>query len=199
MSSPPSGSPDERATIIDAAYVCLSRPHTGAVPVAAILRVAGVSSRAFYRHFASKDDLFLAMLRDESDELARRLDDIATTTVGGPAAELEAWIDHLFAVAFEPTLHAHLTVLDSEEVRASRGYRRVRGAIRAGRERSLIAILERGRADGTFPHAVPDDDAVAVNALVSRAMEALRADDTTRGAAEKKRILDFTRRALGAR
>jgi AcrR family transcriptional regulator len=33
-----------------------------------------VSTRAFYRHFESKDELFLAMLREETDALAERLD-----------------------------------------------------------------------------------------------------------------------------
>ncbi|MCW2688232.1 MAG: betI 13, partial [Mycobacterium sp.] len=53
--------PDEPGTIIEAAYACLSAPHEGPVPVAAILEEAGVSTRAFYRHFGSKDEMFLAM------------------------------------------------------------------------------------------------------------------------------------------
>ncbi len=54
---------DDRGCIVDAAYGCLSEPHSGPIPVAAILQRAGVSTRAFYRHFESKDELFLAMLR----------------------------------------------------------------------------------------------------------------------------------------
>lgn len=196
--SPPAGSPEERASIIDAAYACLSRPHAGAVPVAAILRTAGVSSRAFYRHFASKDELFLAMLRQTSDDLTRRLDNIADANPGCPAAQLKAWVDHLFVVAFDPGLHAQLSVLDSDEVRAVKGYRRLREHVRSGRERSLVEILERGRADGTFPYAVPADDALSVNALVSRVLNSLQADDPTHGLREKRRTLDFMFRALGA-
>ena len=59
--------PDDRHGIIDAAYDCLSEPHSGPIPVAAILERAGLSTRAFYRHFASKDELFLAMLRQEGE------------------------------------------------------------------------------------------------------------------------------------
>ena len=51
------------ARIIEAAYRCLSEPHCGPIRMSVILRTAGVSSRAFYRHFGSKDDLFLALLR----------------------------------------------------------------------------------------------------------------------------------------
>ena len=61
---------DDRGSIIEAAYTCLAEPHSGAIPVAAILQRAGVSTRAFYRHFESKDELFLAMLREETDALA---------------------------------------------------------------------------------------------------------------------------------
>src|SRR6202011_339336 len=64
---------DERADIIEAAYACLSAPHEAPVSVAAILDGAGLSTRAFYRHFASKDELFLAMLKRDSDAVARRL------------------------------------------------------------------------------------------------------------------------------
>ena len=59
---PDSPTVDDRQGIIDAAYGCLSEPHSGPISVAAILERAGLSTRAFYRHFASKDELFLAML-----------------------------------------------------------------------------------------------------------------------------------------
>ena len=36
----------------------------------AILERAGLSTRAFYRHFQSKDELFLALLRQEGDALS---------------------------------------------------------------------------------------------------------------------------------
>ena len=73
---PDSPNADDRQGIIDAAYGCLYEPHSGPIPVAAILERAGLSTRAFYRHFSSKDELFLAMLRQEADALAGRLDRI---------------------------------------------------------------------------------------------------------------------------
>ncbi len=139
---------DDRGSIIEAAYTCLSEPHSGAIPVAAILQRAGVSTRAFYRHFESKDELFLAMLREETDALAERLDRICADVPGGPADQLKAWISDMFGLIHDDRTRMHFTVIDSDEVRAAKGYRETREQAHADRERSLVAILRRGRDDG---------------------------------------------------
>ncbi|HJT93948.1 MAG TPA: TetR/AcrR family transcriptional regulator, partial [Mycobacterium sp.] len=128
---------DDRGCIIEAAYGCLSAPHSGPIPVAAILQRAGVSTRAFYRHFESKDELFLAMLRQESDALADRLDQIVEQTSGAPVDQLKAWIGQMFGWVQDAQLRMHLIVIDSDEVRAAKGYRETRERAHADRERSL--------------------------------------------------------------
>ena len=195
---PDSPSADDHQDIIDAAYGCLSEPHTGPVPVAAILDRAGLSTRAFYRHFASKDELFLAMLRQVADALTDRLDRIVEELAGNPVKQLTAWVDMMFNLAHDPQLRVHLTVIDSDEVRAAKGYRDTRERLHADRERSLVAILERGRADGSFPLTQPQRDAVAISAIVSRELTVSghgRPDDLQRA---RNQVLDFVLRALGA-
>ena len=64
----------------------------------------------------------------------------------------------------------HLTVIDSDEVRAAKGYRETRERAHADRERSLVEILRRGRDDGSFPLADPGRDAIAISAVISREM-----------------------------
>ena len=152
---PDSPAADDRQGIIDAAYGCLSEPHSGPIPVAAILDRADLSTRAFYRHFASKDELFLAMLRQEADALADRLDGIASELQGDPVEQLTGWIETMFDLAHDPQLRMHLTVIDSDEVRAAKGYRETRERLHAARERSLEQVLERGRSDGSFPAGPP--------------------------------------------
>jgi AcrR family transcriptional regulator len=189
---------DDRQGIIDAAYGCLSQPHSGPIPVAAILDRAGLSTRAFYRHFASKDELFLAMLRQEADALTDRLDRIADELPGDPRKQLEAWIEMMFALAREPERRQHLTVIDSDEVRVAKGYRETRERLHADRERSLARILKRGRDDGSFPLADPERDAVAISAVVSREL-AISAVGEAQGLAQSQaRVIDFALRALGA-
>ena len=195
---PDTASDDDRGCIIDAAYTCLSEPHSGAIPVAKILQRAGVSTRAFYRHFESKDELFLAMLRQESDALARRLDHIADDAPGAPVDQLKAWIEEMFGLTRDPRSLMHVVVLDSDEVRAAKGYREARERAHAHRERSLVEILRRGCRDGCFPLADPDHDAMAISALVSREMTVRGSADGCELQRARGRVLYFALRALGA-
>jgi AcrR family transcriptional regulator len=195
---PETPSDDDRGCIIDAAYRCLSEPHSGPIPVAAILQRAGVSTRAFYRHFESKDELFLALLRQESDALADRLDRIADEVPGSPADQLKVWIRQMFGWMHDEEMRMHLTVIDSDEVRAAKGYRETRERAHADRERSLIEILRRGRDDGSFPRADPEHDAVAISAVISREMANQSPGDEQRLRQSLDWVLEFALRALGA-
>ena len=195
---PDTGSDDDRCCIIEAAYRCLSEPHSGPIPVAAILQRAGVSTRAFYRHFESKDELFLALLRQESDALADRLDRIAEDK-GDPISQLKAWISGMFGWMHDEEMRMHLTVIDSDEVRAAKGYRETRERAHADRERSLVEILRRGRADGSFPQADPEHDAVAISAVISREMANQSPGDEARLQRSLDWVLEFALRALGAK
>jgi AcrR family transcriptional regulator len=190
---------DDRQGIIDAAYGRLSEPHTGPIPVAAILERAGLSTRAFYRHFASKDELFLAMLRQEADALADRLDRIADELPGDPVEALTAWIEMMFVLAHDPALRTHLSVIDSDEVRAAKGYRDMRERLHADRERSLERVLARGLEDGSFPLAQPHSDAVAISAIVSRELTISGPGSDADLQRSRARVLDFALRALGAK
>jgi AcrR family transcriptional regulator len=195
---PDTASDHDRGYIIDAAYSCLYEPHSGPIPVAAILQRAGVSTRAFYRHFESKDELFLAMLRQESDALACRLDRIVDEVSDVPAGQLKAWIGHMFGWMHDAELQMHLTVIDSDEVRIAKGYRETREQAHADRERSLVEILRRGREDGSFPLADPERDAVAISAVVSRVMANQSPGDEQRLQQSLNWLLGFALRAIGA-
>ncbi|CDO06773.1 TetR/AcrR family transcriptional regulator [Mycolicibacterium cosmeticum] len=188
---------EERGRIIDATYECLLEPHEGPVPVAAILARAGVSSRAFYRHFESKDELFLAMLQNLTAALSGWLDDIARGP-GTPAEQLRAWIGQMFALATEPLVSSYLAVMESDEMRSAKGYPYVRELARTDRERSLAEILRRGVQDGSFPLAEPEVDAVAINALVSRQLTVPVPVDPASVDVAERRVLGFAMRALGA-
>jgi hypothetical protein len=93
----------------------------------------------------------------------------------------------------------HLTVIDSDEVRAAKGYRETRERLHAARERSLARVLARGRDDGSFPLTDPARDAVAISAVVSRELTISAPGDAAELQRARARVLDFALRALGAR
>lgn len=179
-----------------AAYRFLS-DSDGPVPMAALLRSAGVSSRAFYRHFVSKDDLYLALLEEECRIVVSQVDRVADDAIGSPTDQLAAWIGTMFDIVADPSQRMRLTVIDSEEVRAAKGYREARERLHAERERSLAEILRRGRRDGSFPLTDPDVDAVAINATVSRMVGGQTTDDPEARKQLQANVLDFALRAVG--
>ncbi|MEV0673210.1 TetR/AcrR family transcriptional regulator [Mycobacterium sp. NPDC050441] len=187
---------DERRAIIRAAFTCLAEPHTGAVPIAVVLARAGLSTRAFYRHFESKDALFLAMQESSGKSLGGRLDQIAGDTDGAPAHQLAHWIRVSFDVIHDARLRGLAVVLDLEEVRSAKGYQSVQEQWRLDRERSLAALLRRGRDDGSFPLTRPDRDAAAIRAVVSHELSRLSADGDWECACAA--AVDFALRAVGA-
>jgi AcrR family transcriptional regulator len=198
LGQPTNDRDDERQRILEAAYRCLLDPHSGPVSMSAILGSAGLSSRAFYRHFVSKDDLFLALLDQACGTIVAHVDRVAEAAVGGPAEQLAAWIGEMFDSVIDPDQLRQLTVIDCDEVRAAKGYRELRERLHVDRERSLTEILRRGRDDGSFPLADPDCDALAINAVVSRVMVHQNAADVQAVKQAQARVLDFALRAVGA-
>ncbi|AHC26940.2 TetR family transcriptional regulator [Mycolicibacterium neoaurum] len=183
--------------MVEATFACLAEPHDGPIPVAAILSRAGVSSRAFYRHFQSKDELFLAMLDDVTERLAVLLDAIAAGAGIAPLDRLRAWLDQMFTLAMDSDLHRYLAVLDCDEMRSAKGYREARERSRSRRESSLSDILAAGLADGSFPLAEPESDAIAIAALVSRELTSTRIFDAEQVPVARARVEGFALRALG--
>ena len=67
--------------LIDAAFVVMRRTGTIEPQVRDIVREAGLSNQAFYRHFASRDALLLAVLADGRRQLVAYLEGrLAATT-----------------------------------------------------------------------------------------------------------------------
>ncbi len=181
-----------------AAYRFLADAQGGPVLMATLLRSAGVSSRAFYRHFVSKDDLYLALLEEQCRAVVSQVDRVAEAAAGAPAEQLAAWVKAIVDIVVDPSQRMRLMVIDSEEVRAAKGYRQARDRLHAERERSLAEILRRGQRDGSFPLTEPEVDAMAINAAISRMLGAQTTDDPEAFKQAQVAVLDFALRAVGA-
>jgi AcrR family transcriptional regulator len=192
-------SEDERAAIMRAAYIRLTQPDVATVGVNDILESAGLSTRAFYRHFASKDDLLLALLRRESDQLSTRLA-AAVSTAASPEEALTALISSMLEITARPRLRQRAQVLGSEHVQRARGSGAERRRFQAAQEAAVAEILVRGRAQGGFPWAAPESDAKQICAALRQAF-----DDQVTGAATvtadeaAAQVSSFALRALGSR
>src|ERR1700740_3477547 len=84
--------PDVRRAIVAAASKSVREHGVRGLNVATVLEKAQLSTRAFYRHFESKDQLVAAVVREvargETQRLRRKM---ANTT--GPVGAVLAWID----------------------------------------------------------------------------------------------------------
>ena len=96
---------DRRATyatearrLIDAAFVVMRRTGSIDPQVRAIVQEADLSNQAFYRHFPSKDALFLAVLADGQRQLVAYLQRRVATT-SDPAEQVRRWITGVMAQA----------------------------------------------------------------------------------------------------
>lgn len=79
-----------RQELLDAAVTCFSEYGYSRTRIADIVFAAGVSQGNFYRHFASKDEIFLEALRPSLDELTRSTHRTTRTGDGTDRATLVA-------------------------------------------------------------------------------------------------------------
>ena len=140
-----------------AAYRLIGR-NSSFVSVQEILESAGLSTRAFYRHFASKDQLILSMYRSDNERVASALW-AATGGQPDPWAALTAWVDLSLSVVYDSGRELHSRVLGSAEARSAEGWPQEH--LLDGVKRSIAsleAVLKRGALEGRFPRVhLPSD------------------------------------------
>jgi AcrR family transcriptional regulator len=84
-----------RERILAVAREFFYRRGIHAVGVDAIAEAAGTNKMTLYRHFASKDDLVAACLRELAAEIDAEWDVIAEAHPRDPNGELTAWLQHI--------------------------------------------------------------------------------------------------------
>jgi AcrR family transcriptional regulator len=180
---------------MDAALHVMRRNGFQGASVQDILDHAGLSTRAFYRQFHSKDDLLLAMFETASDPDVAQV----VSNVGGAPTALDAvlaWISEMVAMAFDRRKVRRLVIFNSV-ARQADGYELEEAALRARLISPLLRALQRGFSDGSFPTTDPLLDADSIFDLVwSVAHPQRRARSTDRDQA-KAQVLRFCLPALG--
>lgn len=189
--------PAVRREILVAASKALREQGVRGLSIATVLQRAGLSTRAFYRHFESKDELvaavFLETARIEKRRLRRRMA-AATTEVEAMAA----WIDGRLDLAFDEKVGSDLRRLSLEaqsQTLASPGL--IQPAY-AEMLAPLVETLQRGLRSGVFRDVEPLTFAQFIHGVVWVGID----KQWTTGECERdglrQRILHFVLRGLGA-
>ncbi len=187
----------ERARIIEAAYRLLADSDGSSAPIMDVLAAAGLSTRAFYRHFDSKDALLLAMFRNDSDRVLAELRALADQAPTARDA-LHGWINAMLGLAADPRRRWRALVLNSDEVTRAKGFRAEKEHYEAEQDSALTDLLRRGLRDGSLPRAEPDTDAPLLRAVLHEGFAKIIERPTGSGAVLVVRgVLSLVDRALG--
>jgi AcrR family transcriptional regulator len=158
----------ERHRILTSALEVLQRNGGREATVAEILEDSGLSTRAFYRHFSTKEDVIRALYRRDAeafgDHLNRRVADAA------PRAGLEAWVNGMLELAYDRRRAERVSALSSPMIeRVVAGSDEQRLGIRR-LVQPLRTLLEAGLASGDFPGARPEIDVLTIAAMALEAV-----------------------------
>jgi AcrR family transcriptional regulator len=185
--------------LLAAALRVMRRKGQARATVADVLADAGLGTRAFYRHFGSKDELFLAVFERESRAASARLE-ARLAQRRGPREQILGWLDEVLSLAYERprASRTHLLLHEAGELRSAHAqeFLEIQRAVCGPLER----VLEAGRAAGAFPAAEPGPDARSIHALAWELVEArLAGAGPPDAAAARAQVLRFALPALEGR
>jgi AcrR family transcriptional regulator len=191
-------SEDELRLLLDAAMVVMGRNGYVDASVADILSEANLSTRSFYRHFESKDQLLCALYRREAENAATRLN-AKVNAAPSPRAALDAWIDEILSLGQNRAKAARVRVLGSPGAMRAEGYAEETRHASKLLMAPLAALLAAGATDGSFPLADPRSDADQIRSVVWAAAGLTLSSDGSASRSETARqVRSFCARALGA-
>jgi AcrR family transcriptional regulator len=162
-----------------------------------VLAEAHLGTRAFYRHFASKDELVISVFTEGATREAERLrQKIAKTS--NPIDGVVAWIEGRLDLAFDRTVAAELHDLSMEAL-----YRRAEtpGELEIAFNvllAPLVEQLEEGRTQGLLPGVTPAWDARAIHDVTWGVVERQWSGFRLRQAEAREHVIQFCLQAIGA-
>jgi len=188
--------PDTRRAILGAASEALREHGVQGLSIAAVLQYAQLSTRAFYRHFQSKDELvaavFLDMAKAEKRRLKRKMG-----AADGPAAAVVAWIDGRLDLAFSENIKSDLRRMSLEAQSQNFAAPELIQPAYAEMLEPLIDQIQRGLEQGAFHSVEPASAAQSIQGVVWASTERQWATGDCERSAVRERTLQFCLRGLG--
>ena len=183
--------------LITAAQRILRRGGVEAVTVREVLAATSFGTRAFYRHFASRDELVMAVFvraaRREADRLTQKM-----ARAGGPLEAVVAWIDGRLDLAFDRRVASSARELSVE---AQLRRRQTPAELELAVELMLAPLIEQLEAAlsvGLLQGVDPLRDARSVHDVVWGVIERQWSGFAMRPQETRRHVVRFCLRALGA-
>jgi AcrR family transcriptional regulator len=134
-----------RAKLVDATLACLAERGYAGASLPEIVRRAGLSNGALWRHFRSKADLLAAASMEAEERLLSVNSGVLSSEAssplgaggGGAAERVDAVVDQMLRWAEQPAMFAILELL-----LASRADDELRGALAASDERAAALFVD---------------------------------------------------------
>jgi AcrR family transcriptional regulator len=188
--------PDVRRAIMVTASEIVGELGVRGLSIAVVLDRAELSTRAFYRHFESKDQLvaevFLEMARAEKRRLRRKM-----AKTADPVEAVAAWIDGRLDLAFDENTKSDLHSMSLEAQSQMFASPALIQPAYTEMLTPLVEQLHRGLVCGVFHDIDPVADARSIQGVVWASTERQWATGDCRRAAVRERTLRFCLRGLG--
>lgn len=187
---------DEKAMLMDAALRAIGRDGYSAMTVNAVLEEAGLSTRAFYRHFDSKESLLVAVQEQEMNVVEGLLER-AVESAPNPIAAVDAWLEQLISFYYPPWRDVLVPLFFAGDVNSR--YRDRAHVIEKMRDRfcqPLVKVLRKGTRLGVLDSPSPSADAHCIHAIVDALTSSKDGRFPPRSEAEKQ-IARFAKPAIG--
>lgn len=188
--------PNVRRAILAAASKCVREQGVRGLSVATVLDRAQLGTRAFYRHFDSKDQLvaevFLEMARVEVRRLRTKMADAADAI-----ESVAAWVDARLDLAFDEHIKSDLRRLSLEAQSQMFASPELARPAYAAMLEPLIEQLRRGLEEGLFRDIDPLTEAQSIHGVVWASTEQQWAAGDCERTDVRDRALLFCLRGLG--
>jgi AcrR family transcriptional regulator len=189
--------PAMRGEILAAASTALRTHGVRGLSIAVVLQQAGLSTRAFYRHFGSKDELVAAVFfqaaRVEKRRLKRRM-----AAASNEIEAVAAWIDGRLDLAFDTNIGSDLRCLSLEAQSQTVASPTLIQPAYAEMLAPLVEALQRGLRSGVFRDVDPATGAQFIHGVVWVGIDRQWTTGEYDRDELRQRILHFVLRGLGA-
>ena len=188
--------PSEHERLLVAAGTLVQARGGAGLTLSDILAEAGLSTRSFYRCFASKDGLIAELFTEGAVRETQRLARAAATTPGALEGVV-AWIDARLELGFDYRVAAELQQM-------SLAAQSLRSSMPAVIQRAFTSMLEplveqlrRGQTDGTFADVDAPEYARSIHHVVWSSVERKWDGFPISRDSARKHVLHFCLPALG--